>query len=122
MGLFYSKWKCYRECYRECNIVNNNDVTHCCKCKMNYNIFENHCCKCQMNYPEKHCCYCKMNYYKLGEKHCHIHMTKYKDINTCIDCMIHKKVYEYVMVELKYHPRNVAAFLKENDIEDLDNM
>jgi len=34
----------------------------------------------------------------------------------------HKKVYKIIMIELKYHPNNVAKFLEDNDIEDLDKM
>lgn len=42
--------------------------------------------------------------------------------NYAIYKLKHKKIYKVIMVELKYHPRNVAAFLEENDIEELDNM
>jgi hypothetical protein len=75
-----------------------------------------------MNYKykyEKHCCDCKMNYsitrnnYK---KHCCKHKNNYE--NKCYNCVNYNKI----MIELKYHPRNVAKFLEENDIDELDNM
>lgn len=118
--------KHYKHCC-DCKMSYDN-ADHCCKCKMNYNE-ENHCCGCKMNYHTHytlHCCECKINYtnyksYLNKFEHCCIH--KYYNINTCGDCiMIYKKIYEYVMIELKYHPRNVAKFLEENTIEDLDNM
>ena len=109
---YYNYWQA------QCNEYEINSKIYCC----NYNY--NHCCKCKINYSyiEEHCCKCQIIFHSYYVNHCCIHQVNYKKDTNCNNCTVHKKIYEYVMVELKYHPRNVAAFLEENDIEDLDNM
>ena len=71
-------------------VCNQNPYKYCNECSIDY-VPRNH----------SHCCYCKFNYYKIHNiKHCCIH--KQVNLNTCVDYIIHKKLYKIIMVELKY--------------------
>jgi hypothetical protein len=122
--MYYNENKSYQNHCCECKINYYNYENHCCKCIILYNKYNIiHCCECKLNYciiNQNHCCKCQLNYNKIFKNHCCLH--KWNDIDTCNDCINHKKLNKIVMIELKYHPRNVAKFLEDNDIEYLDNM
>jgi len=106
----------------KCYKVYKYNMKHCCDCDIEY--YDKHCCKCYMNIKKnyKHCCECKMNI-KLNNIHCCIHNDKNISNSTnCIECKIKKQIYDKLMIDMKYHPRNVLKYLENHDIEDLDYM
>jgi hypothetical protein len=115
----YSRKHCCK-CYK----VYKYNMKHCCVCDIEYNNKYTHCCKCSMNIKKyyKHCCECKINVKSINF-HCCIHNDKsILNCTSCNDCKIRKQNYDKLMIDMKYHPRNVLKYLEDHDIEDLDNM